>query len=72
MMALHGNPYDGHTLKQCIEQTNRILGIELDGDVFDNVGRGDAVFGSAIGNGRGDDPNDWDLEINGVFFGTAD
>ena len=34
MIALHGNPYDGHTLKQCIEQTNRILGMELDGDVF--------------------------------------
>ena len=34
MMALHGNPYDGHTLEQCIEQTNRILGMELNGDIF--------------------------------------
>lgn len=34
MMALHGNPYDGHTLEQCVEQANRILGMELNGDIF--------------------------------------
>lgn len=27
-MAFHGNPYDGHTLKENLEQTKRITGIE--------------------------------------------
>ena len=38
MMALHGNPYDGHTLDQCIKQANRILGRELNGDIFVDLG----------------------------------
>lgn len=38
----------------------------LEGDVFDDRGRGDAVFGSATGNGTGD----LDIDIDGVFFGT--
>ena len=44
----------------------------LDGDVFNDRGLGDAVFGSATGDGIGQDPDDWDIEIDGVFFGTAD
>lgn len=40
--------------------------LTLDGDVFDDRGRGDAVFGSATGTGRGD----LDIGIDGVFFGT--
>ena len=38
----------------------------LEGDVYDDIGRGDAVFGSATGNGVGD----LELRIDGVFFGT--
>ena len=29
-MAFHGNPYDGHTLKENLEQVKRITGIELE------------------------------------------
>jgi IS5 family transposase len=32
--ALHGNPYDGHTLSECVEQAERISGIKLDGEIF--------------------------------------
>lgn len=34
MKALHGNPYDGHTLAACIEQACRLTGKELDGEAF--------------------------------------
>ena len=34
MKALHGNPYDGHTLAACVEQACRLTGKELDGEVF--------------------------------------
>lgn len=34
MRALPGNPYDGHTLDGGIAQAQRILGRELDGDIF--------------------------------------
>ena len=40
----------------------------LDGDVYDDAGRGDAVFGSATGTATGD----FNMTVNGVFFGTAD
>ncbi|SFS22103.1 hypothetical protein [Yoonia litorea] len=40
--------------------------LTLDGDVFDDRSRGDAVFGSAQGNGIGD----LEIEVDGVFFGT--
>jgi hypothetical protein len=39
----------------------------LDGDVYDDAGRGDAVFGSATGTSTGD----FNMTVNGVFFGTA-
>ncbi len=38
----------------------------LDGDVYNDRGRGDAVFGSATGSGTGD----LNVGIDGVFFGT--
>lgn len=28
-LAFHGNPYDGHTLKQCIDQAERLIGHDL-------------------------------------------
>ncbi len=34
MRSLPGNPYDGHTLSGSIEQAQRIIARELDGDVF--------------------------------------
>lgn len=40
----------------------------LDGDVVDDRGYGDAVFGSATGSGSGD----LNLGVEGVFFGTSD
>ena len=42
--------------------------LQLQGNVVDDIGRGDAIFGSAKGNGIGD----VDFDIDGVFFGTAD
>lgn len=42
--------------------------LTLDGDVYDDFGGGDAVFGSATGQARGD----FDMDVDGVFFGTAD
>jgi hypothetical protein len=42
--------------------------LQLQGNVVDDIVRGDAVFGSAKGNGIGD----LDIGIDGVFFGTAD
>ncbi len=42
--------------------------LTLDGDVYDDLGGGDAVFGSAEGTARGD----FDMDVDGVFFGTSD
>ena len=42
--------------------------LTLDGDVYDDLTRGDAVFGSAQGQARGE----FDMDVDGVFFGTAD
>ncbi|MEL7178895.1 MAG: hypothetical protein AAFN63_03605 [Pseudomonadota bacterium] len=42
--------------------------LTLDGDVYDDFDRGDAVFGSATGTARGE----FDMNVDGVFFGTAD
>ncbi|PJI84698.1 hypothetical protein BC777_3759 [Yoonia maricola] len=42
--------------------------LTLDGDVYDDFDNGDAVFGSAEGTARGD----FDMNVDGVFFGTAD
>lgn len=41
--------------------------LTLDGNVYDDIGRGDAVFGSATGDAVGD----FYLDIDGVFFGTT-
>jgi hypothetical protein len=42
--------------------------LTLQGDVHDDRGRGDAVFGTAEGEATGD----FYMDIDGVFFGTAD
>ncbi len=42
--------------------------LTLDGDVYDDFGRGDAVFGSAEGEANGD----FYMDIDGVFFGTSE
>ena len=47
-------------------ETNVLL--TLDGDIYSDIGDGDAVFGSA----RGDAIGEIDFNIDGVFFGTAD
>ncbi len=41
--------------------------LTLDGTVRDDFSEGDAVFGSATGFATGD----FDMDVNGVFFGTA-
>ncbi len=41
--------------------------LQLQGNVVDDIGRGDAVFGSAKGDGIGD----LEFDVDGVFFGTA-
>ncbi|KQI73335.1 hypothetical protein AN191_00020 [Loktanella sp. 5RATIMAR09] len=41
--------------------------LTLDGTVRDNFREGDAVFGSATGFATGD----FNMDVNGVFFGTA-
>jgi len=48
-MGLHGNPFDGHTLKGQLEQTARLCGREKhEGDVFVDLGyRGHGYDGSA-------------------------
>jgi IS5 family transposase len=38
MKALHGNPYDGHTLGECVEQANRLIGRELKDDIYADMG----------------------------------
>ena len=40
----------------------------LEGDVYNDFSNGDAVFGTA----RGDAVGDFDMSVDGVFFGTAD
>lgn len=42
--------------------------LDLDGDVVDDLGGGDAVFGSVTGDGVGD----INFDVDGVFFGTVD
>lgn len=42
--------------------------LDLAGDVVDDIGGGDAVFGSVIGDGVGD----INFDVDGVFFGTVD
>lgn len=42
--------------------------LRLDGEVHDDFGGGDAVFGSATGQARGE----FNLDVDGVFFGTQD
>ena len=36
--ALHGNPYDGHTLREALQQAGELSGHELKGDVFVDLG----------------------------------
>lgn len=48
MQAHHGNPYDGHTLAADLAQAGRIIGKELDADVFADRGyRGHDYEGTA-------------------------
>lgn len=42
--------------------------LTLEGAVYDDRREGDAVFGTAQGTARGD----FDMNVEGVFFGTAD
>ena len=47
-LAFHGNPYDGHTLKPCMEQAERIVNGKLVGNVFTDQGyRGHNYTGPA-------------------------
>ena len=49
MRSLPGNPYDGHTLSGSIEQAQRIIARELDGDIFvDNGYKGHDYVGRAV------------------------
>jgi len=50
-----------------VEVESQLL-LTLDGDVYDDLGQGDAVFGSAQGQANGE----FDMEVDGVFFGTVD
>lgn len=51
MKALPGNPYDGHTLSESIEQAQKITGREIDGDIFVDKGyRGHDYKGRATVN----------------------
>ena len=46
--ALHGNPYDGHTLSGALRQAGELAGRKLDGDVFVDLGyRGHGYEGPA-------------------------
>ncbi len=42
--------------------------LTLDGDVYDDFAKGDAIFGSAEGAAEGD----LNLDVDGVFFGVAE
>ena len=47
--ALHGNPYDGHTLKGALKQAERLAGRDLGGHVFVDLGyRGHEYEGQAV------------------------
>jgi IS5 family transposase len=49
--ALHGNPYDGHTLRGALAQAGELAGRELKGDVFVDLGyRGHDYGGPATVN----------------------
>ncbi|MCK0096822.1 hypothetical protein MWU60_14680 [Yoonia sp. F2084L] len=50
-----------------VEVDSQML-LTLDGDVHDGLRRGDAVFGSAEGTARGE----FNMDVDGVFFGRAD
>jgi len=50
------------------EEVDSQMLLTLDGDIYDDFGGGDAVYGSATGSARGD----FDLNVDGVFFGTTD
>ncbi len=45
--ALHGNPYDGHTLSDALSQTERLTGVQLKDVVCDQGYRGHNYAGSA-------------------------
>jgi IS5 family transposase len=45
--ALHGNPYDGHTLAKALEQTERLTGVKLEDAVCDQDYRGHNYAGQA-------------------------
>ena len=45
--ALHGNPYDGHTLLGALSQTERLTGIQLEDVVCDQGYRGHNYVGNA-------------------------
>ena len=54
--ALHGNPYDGHTLRGALAQAGALSGLELKGDVFVDLGyRGHDYEGPATVNVVGRD-----------------
>jgi len=47
--ALHGNPYDGHTLKGALQQAERLAGRDLAGHIFVDLGyRGHEYEGKAV------------------------
>ncbi len=47
--ALHGNPYDGHTLMATLAQAQRVTGREIIGDVFVDKGyKGHGYTGRAV------------------------
>ena len=46
--ALHGNPYDGHTLAAALAQTERLTGVKLKAAVCDQGYRGHNYEGSAV------------------------
>ena len=45
--ALHGNPYDGHTLSGALSQTERLTGVELEDVMCDQGYRGHSYDGNA-------------------------
>ncbi len=45
--ALHGNPYDGHTLSEALSQTERLTGVKLTDAVCDQGYRGHNYAGNA-------------------------
>jgi transposase, IS5 family len=46
--ALHGNPYDGHTLSQAVQQAEGITGVKVKDAVCDQGYRGHDYIGSAV------------------------